>query len=221
MTTSKTVILVVVILIVVAVVIVVRSRRRSPAQAPERSVPPIPGRDGPPAVVKLEVTPDKPAGFGYKNAWLAIKTDDPKKVAESLKLQDVQPANWRTGLATSYEHYQTHVFITAPVQRWVFVVGLALPDCGNSSSSDKCTPVLEALGQTFDSVFFFGTHRVVEFHAWARVDKGRISRAYAYLGEQGATIWNKGEKTKEEEDLVPRRNLWVVSDRFGGEIPGS
>ncbi len=151
--------------------------------------------------IELDPTPDKPTSFGYKNAWLAIRTDDSVKVAQDLGLHDVKSANWRTGLKTSYEQSETHVFVTPSVKGWVFVVGIALPDTGDSRRPDRCTPVLENLGKTYDPVCFFGTHRVVDFHVWARVDKGKLSRAYAYLGEQGVTIWDKGEKTKEEIDL--------------------
>ena len=153
------------------------------------------------APLDLDTNRDQPISFGYKNAWLAIKTDDTARVAEALGLAEVQPANWRTGLHTSYEQYETHVFVTPPVEDWVFVVGIALPDIGDSERPDKCTPLLENLGQTFDPVSFFGTHRVVGFHAWARVDQGMVSRAYAYLGERGETIWDRGQKTKEEHAL--------------------
>lgn len=167
----------------------------------QRKITPVSGRSAATVSLELDATPDKPMGFGYKNAWLAIKANDPKKVAQCLGLEDLQPANWRTGLAASYEHYETHVFVTPPVNGWVFVVGTALPDCGDSDRPDKCTPLLKELGRTYDPVFYFGTHRVVEFHAWARVDKARVSRAYAYLGEKGLTIWNKGEKTRAEQEL--------------------
>lgn len=154
-----------------------------------------------PAPLSLDASPDSPMSFGYKNARLTIKTNDAAKVAEVLGLAEVQPANWRTGLYTSYERYETHVFITPPVEGWVFVVGIALPDTGDSQRPDKCTPMLEDLGQAFDPVFFFGTHRIVGFHVWARVDHGMVSRAYAYLGERGETIWDRGQKTKEECEL--------------------
>ena len=168
-----------------------------------RQCTPQPVTDEPsnPSTMELDATPDKPIGFGYKTAWLAIRTDDPHSVAEALGLRDVRPANWRTGLNASYERYETHVFVTPPVEGWVFVVGVAFPDTGDSSRADRCTPVLEALGKKYDHVYFFGTHRVVEFHVWARVDNGVISRAYAYLGKQGITIWDKGNRTKEEVDL--------------------
>ena len=151
--------------------------------------------------LSLDATPDKPEGFGYKNAWLAVKADDPQAVARVLELEDLQPANWRTGLAAAYDHYDTHVFVTPSVSGWVLVVGMALPDSGEPGWADKCTPLLEKLGRKYDPAFYFGTHRVAEYHAWARVDQGRITRAYAYSGDKGITIWNEGPQTKAERDL--------------------
>lgn len=161
------------------------------------TIPQLPAKS---AALKLDATPDKPTGFGYKIAWIVIKSDDPREVAQSLKLLEIQPANWRTGLATAYEHYDTHVFITPSIEGKVFVVG-AIPDPGDSEHPDECTSLLEELGKIFDPVFYFGTHRVVGFHAWARIDKGKISRAYAFDGDQGITIWDKGEQTSEEKKL--------------------
>lgn len=183
----------IIIIAFIAVVVLSCSRQHTPQ--PAANTPPnMP-------IMELDATPDKPIGFGYKNAWLAIRTEDPSVLAEVLGLRDLKPANWRTGLNSSYERHETHVFVTPPVEGWVFVVGIALPDTGDSSRPDRCTPILEALGKKYEHVYFFGTHRVVDFHAWARVDNGLVSRAYAYLGEQGVTIWDKGEKTKEEVAL--------------------
>lgn len=182
-----------VIIVVVVLVVVVRSWRQLRAGVRENPA----GQ----ASFKLDTTPDKPMGFGYKCMWIAIRADEPERVAEALGLEDIQPANWRTGLGSAYAYYKKVVFVTPSVEGWVLVVGTALPDCGDSERPDKCTPVLEELGRRYESVFFFGNHRVVGFYAWARVDKEKVSRAYAYLGEQGITLWDKGEKTKEEREL--------------------
>jgi len=56
----------------------------------------------------LDATPDSPMGFGYKNAWFAIKTDDSSGVIETLGLDELLPANWCSGLTASYDHYDTH-----------------------------------------------------------------------------------------------------------------
>jgi hypothetical protein len=148
----------------------------------------------------LDATPDKPCGFGYKNMWLAVKSNDSLKVAEVLGLRDLQPANWRTGVAASCASDSSYVFITPPVKGWVLAVGILLPGCGDSPRPSQDTSVLGALGREFDPVLYFGTHRVVDFHLWARVDKGRVSRAYAYAGDDG-TFWEIGPKTEEEQAL--------------------
>jgi len=180
--------------LVIAVLLAVGcSQQRDAKSASAQSSGPVP--------LELDATPDKPIGFGYKNAWLAIKTDESSAVARTLGLSELEPANWESGLHTSYSRYETHVFVTPPVEGWVFVVGIALPDAGDSERPDRCTPVLESLGQAYDSVYYFGTHRIVEFHAWVQVKDGSVSRAYAYLGERGETIWDRGEKTAEENRL--------------------
>lgn len=45
----------------------------------------------------------------------------------------------------------------------------------------------------FGEAYYFGTHRVVEYHAWAKSVNGKLVRAYGYLGETGETIVNRGE----------------------------
>lgn len=41
------------------------------------------------------------AGFGYKIAWLAIRTDDTRSAAEALGLSDVRAASWAEGVAAA------------------------------------------------------------------------------------------------------------------------
>ena len=47
--------------------------------------------------VVFDQTPDKPAPFGYRMAWLAIRTSNAAQVAEALGVNALQHANWRTG----------------------------------------------------------------------------------------------------------------------------
>ncbi len=150
---------------------------------------------------QIDATPDSPLSFGYKISWLAIRTSDMEQVAEKLELEDTREANWQTGLQTAYETYDGTVFVTPPIKEWVFVVGIMLPDAGDSNNPDKASPFLTHVGTTYDSLYYFATHRVVEYHAWAKVENGEIVRAYAYSGEQGKTFWNKGEKTEIEQQL--------------------
>jgi hypothetical protein len=57
------------------------------------------------------------------------------------------------------------------------------------------------LMQRFDDVQFFGSHRVVDFVAWARAVKGKPTRIFAWSGSDGAVLANIGEQTPEEAKL--------------------
>jgi hypothetical protein len=66
------------------------------------------------------------------------------------------------------------------------------------------TPALVRLSKDLaTTVQFFSTHRVVEAHSWAFADRGRLIRAFAYVGEQGDTVLNIGNKTPGEPRLKP------------------
>ena len=118
---------------------------------------------------------------------------------DALNLKNRQPANWASGIRQAYGLKK--VFVTPPVQGWTLVVGLALPDAGDSRHPDRCTPLLRNLSRQLGEVQYFGTHRVGEYHAWAKAENGAITRAYAYVGEEGVTLWNTGPQTTEEKAL--------------------
>lgn len=150
----------------------------------------------------MNAVPDKPRSFGYKCQWLAIRTEETAAVADSIFLRNVRPCNWAEGIAGAYER---KVFVSPPVSGWTFVVGNILPGVGNPDGPDwlpdRCTPLIAHLSRRFEEVQYFGTHRIVGYHAWAKAERGRIVRVYAYLGEQGVTLWNRGEQTPEEHAL--------------------
>lgn len=146
---------------------------------------------------RIDSTPDSPITFGYKMAWLAIKATDAENVLSSLDIRNVQASNWQTGVVAAYNG---HAFVSPSVKGWVFVLSQMLPE-PSGNSEDEWSELLCRLSNQFDDVQYFGTHRVVEFHAWARFMNGNEIRAYAYLGERGETLVDRGEKTTGELDL--------------------
>jgi hypothetical protein len=142
--------------------------------------------------------PDEPVSFGYKCAWLAIRADSARAVAEALDLEDLRPSGWSDGLDAAYSG---QLFVTPPLRGWVFAVSTSLPDCGDENRPDAVSPLLARLGERFPEVQYFATHRVVEFHAWARVVEGRTLRKLAWVGDQGFVAWDEGEPTGEERAL--------------------
>lgn len=111
------------------------------------------------------LTPESPVSFGHKCGWLAIQADGPEQVVASLALTNVRPATWREGIEAGY---QGEVFVTPRLGGWLLATSTAFPEARDARQTDICTSWLLRLGQQFHEVQFFATHRVVEYHAWAR-----------------------------------------------------
>jgi hypothetical protein len=151
--------------------------------------------------IVFELSPDRPAPFGYKMAWLAIRTRDTRAVVETIGLEAAEPCNWKSGIGTVYDDHlgNDHVFVSPPVNGWTFVVGLALPYPVGRSFNDKCTPLLERLGHRFVEVQYFFAYPPIDVFAWARLIEGRITRAFAIT--DAGVVWKRGRTTKEERAL--------------------
>jgi hypothetical protein len=164
-------------------------------QPTEQKAPPSSRRD---PDKEQAVEPDSPVPFGYKCAWLAIKTEDPQAVTEALGLQNVRKSEWEKGVTAAYGG---EVFVTPPIKRWVLAASFSLPEIVDKTRPDQLSPLVKTLGKKFVEVQYFGTHRVVEYHGWLRATKGEIVRRYAYLGERGETLCDEGKRTEEETKL--------------------
>ena len=151
--------------------------------------------------VVYSAAPDRPQPFGYKMAWLAVRTRDTQAVLERLGLFEAQPANWQSGLGTVYDDKlgENTVFVSPPVNGWTFVAGLPLPHPVGRRFVDKATPFLLDLGAEFVEVQYFFSYPMIDFYAWARVIDGKMIRAFA-IGDEGV-VWNKGRPTKEERAM--------------------
>ncbi len=151
--------------------------------------------------VLYRTAPDRPAAFGYRMAWLAVRTRHTVSVVEALGLTDTQPCNWNSGIGCAYDRRlgQSHVYVSPPVNGWTFVVGLPLPQPVGRNFLDKATPLLVGMGGRFIEVQYFLAYPPLDFFAWARMLDGRLVRAFA-IGDEGL-IWSKGKTTKEERTL--------------------
>ena len=74
--------------------------------------------------LSVSAVPDKPQLFGYKNSWLAIRSDSPEKVMAALELEPVAKANWATGLP--YAGEGKLVYVSPCLDGFVLVVGIVL-----------------------------------------------------------------------------------------------
>ena len=147
---------------------------------------------------RIDETPDAPVPFGYKMTWIAIRLSDPTAILDVLPIDELQRANWSTGISAAYSH---HTFVSPPIDGWVLVLSNNIPGLDTEDRSADWKRLMERLADHFDDVQSFSTHRVVEYHAWARFLKGKEIRAYAYTGESGETLVDRGERTEAEIEL--------------------
>lgn len=140
-----------------------------------------------------------PAGFPYGHTsflrrpacWLAVKGDNVFSVQSALGLHNPEPCSIAEGLAG-----EKGLFIAPPVRGWILVIGSGLPDPGEDV--DACFRLVMDLSRKLGHVQFFSASRILNHHAWARAECGRVVRAYAWAGE---TLWHQGERTRAEREL--------------------
>jgi hypothetical protein len=88
-------------------------------------------------------------------------------------------------------------FMISPrVNGWVIVTGSGLPS--PTDDVDECFCFLAALSRKLGHVQFFHMEKFSAHHAWARMDDGCVTRAYAWAGE---TVWNQGAMTMAEIEM--------------------
>jgi hypothetical protein len=151
--------------------------------------------------IVFETEPDAPKAFGYQMAWLAIRSDAIEDVIAALELSDLETANWNSGVGAIYapelaDHY---VFVSPAVKGWTLVAGVPLPHPAGRTFIDKLTPLLARLSGEFKDVQYFAGFPVIDYFAWARLERGKIVRAFA-IGDEGI-IWDRGRLTPEEKAL--------------------
>lgn len=120
--------------------------------------------------------------------WLAIRSVSPEAVQAALGVRRAEPCSWAEGLAGGHDF-----FISPRVNGWVVVTGLGLPN--PTDDVDATFLFLTALSRQMGHVQYFYASRLLHHHAWARLDDGCVTRAYAWAGE---TVWNQGTETLPE-----------------------
>ncbi|MBI5773771.1 MAG: hypothetical protein HZA89_08520 [Verrucomicrobia bacterium] len=135
----------------------------------------------------------RPAFLEPPDRWLAVQTTNPHAVRTALRLHNAAPCSWENGVQEARE---SRLFISPPVDGWVLVLGARLPD--PAEDVDACFRFLCAMSRKLGHVQFFSASRVLGHHAWARLEAGRVLRAYAWAGQ---TLWHQGPKTAAEVSL--------------------
>jgi hypothetical protein len=90
-------------------------------------------------------------------------------------------------------------------------MGCDLPD--PADDVDDCFKFLSGLSRKLGEVQFFSRNRAVGHHGWARLENGKVVRAYAWAGE---TLWNQGALTEAERNLKLRCLTYTESSEVLG-----
>lgn len=135
-------------------------------------------------------------------SWLAIKTRDTEGVRIALGLQNTRTCSFVEALTGDQS-----IFIAPPIQGWTLVTGADLPEPGEDV--DACYKFVIRLSQRLGHVQFFSATELSNRHAWIKVNRGRIVRAYVWAGR---TQWIQGPVTQEE------RELGLASYPYGSEV---
>lgn len=149
-----------------------------------------------------KVEAELPCAFGYRMAWVAVRTRDTARLINMLDLGDVRSVGWSDGIAAVYSDRGglDRVFVTPPVDGWSFVVSLGLPLPMGDAYVDSASRLLERLSDVFGRVAYFVSYPGLDFFGWALADDGRLVRCFA-IGREGA-VWNRGAVTADERTLA-------------------
>ena len=135
----------------------------------------------------------QPSVFDHACRWLVVKATRGDAVQAALDLHNPIPCSWGEALSRSAPRA---LFVSPPVRGWILVIGPGLPD--PSEDVDRCYHFVIKLSRALGHVQFFSADRALNHHAWVRVERGKVRRAYAWAGE---TLWNQGRVTQAESEL--------------------
>jgi len=128
--------------------------------------------------------------------WVAVRSTNTPLIRDLLGLSMESAVPWSEALGRSRE---ADLFISGPVDGWTLILGGRIPD--PVQDVESLFRWLHRLSRETGEVHFYAADRVVHSHAWARLNDGRVTRAYAWTGE---TQWNEGRLTLEERRLGMR-----------------
>lgn len=148
-----------------------------------------------------------PEGFGYKIAWLAIRTEDTHAVADALGLTGVRAVSWAEGVSAAYaarQEQRAAVFLTPPVDGWTLAV-LGGGDLAEDDGTGNGALDLTMLSRRFGEAQKFSTHRVADYTEWQRWVGGLPVRRYCECC--GDIRFDEGDSARAEGRLPHAANM--------------
>lgn len=172
----------------------------------------------------FSVTPDLPYDIEEiisKKSCIITKYHNKEELIKILKLQDIQAANWDSGI---YGGDIDNIFITPKVGEEVIFVGMTV-ETYMHYHKDNSSVYFNHISnfKNIDELFLFSSNRSCSCYEWSWVQNGYIKRSFIYVDGE---VIEKGDitqqelsvKEKIEKDLLPNKDQkiapydWVWED---------
>jgi hypothetical protein len=131
--------------------------------------------------------------FGFKSAWLAIRSEEPEEVVRALQLREVKPTAWPDGLAAVDAWPQTEalkpVLVCPVVDGWVLC-----PFSLNLASLEQFD--FKQLSRRFGETQRFLSFRITDLYQWERWVDGDLVRRFGV--EVDDVLFDIGEPSEDE-----------------------
>jgi hypothetical protein len=111
----------------------------------------------------------------------------------ALRPTHAESASWETGILATQTQLSA-CFIPPPVDGWTFAIGLGYFPEPRAGSSQFLT-IIQDLSTQFGDVYYFGSHRVSSYYAWAIARQGKVVRVFACADSE---LFEHGNVTPEE-----------------------
>lgn len=160
---------------------------------------PLRASEGHPGGLALAPTP--PIGFGYKASWIAVRSGSREDVASAVPLSEIQASQWDAGLDAACGRTSAKsppAFVTPPIDGWVLVVSVSLPEPWDRAAFER---LMIRLSARFGVAQYFASYRTVDAHAWSLFKNGEEIRTFAWSPESDPVCIRRGNVTPEERTL--------------------
>jgi hypothetical protein len=142
--------------------------------------------------------PDKPQFIGrVRGGWILVTATSAPEVADAIGLTDQRPCNWMSAAEICSALFNQRTWVSPPVDGVVIVRGL-LPGATLAEPRRGLWELLERLSARFGDAQFYQFNRTITANAWARAEKGNMTRAYMIMANDDELIWNDGAITEGE-----------------------
>jgi len=141
--------------------------------------------------------PDRPCAIG-SIAFLLIRSEDTRAVADTLGMRDAHPCNWHTAQRLTAKWGEA-AWVSPPVKGWTLVAGATPFGAQDFADRDPLLAKLREWSRTFGEVQFYSEDNGCPWAMWAVCRGGEVERAYAFVTDPAdVVLWNVGPTTEAE-----------------------